>query len=305
MAWLVAENKGVACMNDWALGLMGIAGGLLVAGGIGWAAGDYSIAIGGWPVFVLCGLFAYGVQWLMFVHAWAKHTEQYFDLTGSITYIVMVVSGALLAGVSDPRSLLLVALIVVWALRLGPFLYKRVRNAGEDRRFRTLKHSFPLFLMTWTLQGTWVFITACCALAAITAQQSVPMGLPFWLGLGLWVLGFVIEVTADQQKSAFRADKANADKFITTGLWAWSRHPNYFGEIVLWLGIAVIAYPVLEGGQLATLISPIFVVVLLTFISGVRMLENRANKAWGEDPDYQRYKRSTPVLMMWPPRRDA
>ena len=287
--------------NDWVLGALGISGSLLVAVLIAWAGGSYSAIAGGWPVFVLCGVFAYLVQWVMFVHAWVKKTEHYYDLTGSATYIVMVVSGALLAGTSDPRSLLLVALIVVWALRLGPFLFFRVRKAGEDRRFRSIKASFPVFLMTWTLQGTWVFITASCALAAITSQQSVPIGTPFWLGLALWVVGFVIEVTADQQKTAFRALPENADKFITSGLWAWSRHPNYFGEIVLWLGIAVMAYPVLVGWQLATLISPLFVVVLLTFISGVRMLENRANKAWGEDPDYQAYKARTPVLLLRPP----
>jgi steroid 5-alpha reductase family enzyme len=289
-------------MNDWILGGLGIAGGLLVAVLIGWAGSSYSVVAGGWPVFVLCGVFAYLVQWLMFVHAWVKRTEHYFDLTGSITYIVMVVSGALLSGASDPRSLLLVALIVVWALRLGPFLFLRIRKAGEDRRFRSIKASFPVFLMTWTLQGTWVFITACCALAAITSLHSVPIDVPFWIGLSLWVFGFVIEVTADQQKSAFRAKPENADRFIRSGLWAWSRHPNYFGEIVLWLGIAMIAYPVLVGWQLVTLISPLFVVVLLTFISGVRMLENRADKTWGDDPEYQAYKRNTPVLMLWPPR---
>jgi len=292
-------------MNDWTLGALGIAGSLAVAVLIAWAGSSYSAVAGGWPVFVLCGLFAYLVQWVMFVHAWLQRTEHFYDLTGSITYIVMVVSGALLAGATDPRSLLLVALIVVWALRLGPFLFLRVRKAGEDRRFRSIKQSFPIFLMTWTLQGTWVFITACCALAAITSAQSVPIGTPFWIGLALWVFGFVVEVTADQQKTAFRSKPENADRFITTGLWAWSRHPNYFGEIVLWLGIAIMSYPALIGWQLVTLISPLFVVVLLTFISGVRMLENRAEKAWGEDPDYQAYKRSTPVLMLWPPRSNA
>ena len=102
-----------------------------------------------------------------------------------------------------------------------------------------------------------------------------------------------------------RADPANADKFITHGLWAWSRHPNYFGEIILWCGIAVISYPALVGLQVFTLISPIFVVVLLTAISGVRMLETRGNRKWGDDPGYQAYKRATPVLVMWPPKKAA
>ena len=288
-------------MNDWTLGALGIAGSLTVAVLIAWAGSSYSAVTAGWPVFVLCGVFAYLVQWLMFVHAWVKRTEHFYDLTGSITYIVMVVSGALLAGASDPRSLLLVALIVVWALRLGPFLFLRVRKAGEDRRFRSIKQSFPVFLMTWTLQGTWVFITACCALAAITSAQSVPIGTPFWIGLALWVSGFVIEVTADQQKTAFRANPDNANRFITTGLWAWSRHPNYCGENLLWIGIALIALPALSGWALVTLISPVFVYVLLTRISGIPLLESRSDAKWGDDPEYQAYKERTPVLWLRPP----
>jgi steroid 5-alpha reductase family enzyme len=86
-------------------------------------------------------------------------------------------------------------------------------------------------------------------------------------------------------------------------LWGWSRHPNYFGEIVLWCGIAIMAYPVLLGAQVITLLAPLFVILQLTLISGVRMLEARADRRWGEDPAYQAYKRRTPVLMLWPPAR--
>ncbi len=288
--------------SDWAVGMSGIVGALTVAALIAWAGSTNSASVAGWPVFLVCGVFAFLVQWVVFVHAWLKQTELFYDLTGSLTYIVMIIAAVLLSGARDTGALLIAALILIWAVRLGPFLYKRTKNAGEDRRFRKLKTSFPMYLMTWTLQGTWVFITACCALAAIVSPQAVPLGLSFWGGLTLWIFGFAVEVIADRQKSAFRADPANANKFINTGLWAWSRHPNYFGEIVLWCGIAMMAAPILVGWQLATLISPLFVVVLLTFISGVRMLENRANKQWGDDPDYQAYKRSTPTLVLMPPR---
>ncbi len=290
-------------MSDWLRGTLGVVAALTVAAGVAWAGSSHGVAINGLPVFLLCGVFAYLVQWLVFLHAWFSKSELYFDLTGSVTYIVMVLAAMVLAGATDPRSLALGLLIVVWALRLGPFLFQRIKRAGEDRRFRRLRESFPMFFMTWTLQGTWVFITAGCALAAITAQNSVPLGVPFWLGLALWLAGFAVEVVADRQKTAFRADPDNARRFITTGLWGWSRHPNYFGEIVLWLGIAVMAFPALVGWQLLTLISPLFVVVLLTFISGVPLLERRAQKTWGEDPEYQDYVRNTPMLMLWPPRR--
>lgn len=284
-------------MKDWMTAGPGIVAALGIAMLIAWAGSQHGVAAGGWPVFVLCGVFAFLVQWVVFVHAWLTHSERFFDLTGSLTYIVMVVSAVVLSGTSDFRGLLLAGLIVVWAARLGPFLYNRIKNAGEDRRFRSMRHSFPMFLMTWTLQGTWVFITACCALAAITTTRPVAPDVWLLLGTGLWLLGFALEVVADRQKSAFRANPDNAHRYIDSGLWAWSRHPNYFGEMVLWLGIAVIAWPVLQGWQYATLISPVFVYVLLRYISGVRMLDHRAKKLWGEEPEYQEYRRRTPMLI--------
>ena len=119
-------------------------------------------------------------------------------------------------------------------------------------------------------------------------------------GLLIWAAGFAIEATADVQKSRFRADPANRGAFIHTGLWAWSRHPNYFGEIVLWIGVAVIALPVLQGWQYVTLISPLFVILLLTRVSGVPLLEKRADEKWGGQDDYEAYKRRTPVLVILP-----
>ncbi len=155
--------------------------------------------------------------------------------------------------------------------------------------------------MAWTLQGLWVLLTAACALAIITGGNREPLGIIGYIGIAVWTFGILIEIISDQQKNAFRADSANDGKFITTGLWAWSRHPNYFGEIVLWTGMAIIAVPILEGWQWATLISPVFVFFLLTRVSGVNMLEERADARWGGQDDYEAYKRSTPVLVMKPP----
>jgi len=194
-------------------------------------------------------------------------------------------------------------LIAVWAVRLGSFLFIRVTADGSDGRFDTLKPDFPRFLMTWTLQGLWVLLTAACALAAICAADRVALGGWAIVGALIWLVGFAIEVVSDSQKRAFRRDPANRGRFITTGLWSWSRHPNYFGEIALWLGIALIAFPALQGWQHATLISPVFVYVLLTRISGVPLLESRGKRKWGEDPEYQAYKARTPVLVPRPPSR--
>lgn len=273
---------------------------LSIAAAIGWAGSQGGERVGGIPVFALCGALCFGLNWLVFVHAYAAQTERYFDLTGSLTYL-SVVACAVALGSRDPRALLLALLVGIWALRLGTFLFRRIRREGADRRFDALKPDFARFLLTWTLQGLWVFVTASCALAAITATTAERLGPFAAFGTAVWMAGFAIEAVADRQKSVFRADPANRDRFITTGLWAWSRHPNYCGEILLWIGVALIALPALSGWPLVTLVSPLFVYVLLTRISGIPLLESRSDAKWGGDSEYQAYKARTPVLWLRPP----
>jgi steroid 5-alpha reductase family enzyme len=253
------------------------------------------------PLFALSVGLAFLIQWLAFVPAYMLQSERFYDLTGSITYISVTTLAVLLGPVIDARSILLLALVVIWAVRLGTFLFRRIQKAGKDARFDALKPSFPRFLLAWTLQGLWVTFTLSAALAAITADTRRELGLFALAGLLVWILGFAFEVVADAQKSRFRADPDNKGKYIDTGLWAWSRHPNYFGEIVLWIGVAIIALPILRGWQWVTLVSPVFVAVLLTRISGVPMLEKRADEKWGGQEDYEAYKARTPVLIPRPP----
>jgi len=276
---------------------------LLVAAGIGWAGSQDGRLFEGVPLFAVLGLVAFLIQWMVFVPSYIAQTEHYFDLTGSLTYLLLVVLAVLFSGATDTRSLVLAALVAVWALRLGSFLFLRVKQQGADRRFDKIKPSFPRFLMTWTLQGLWVFLTLSAALVAITSRYQAPMEWIGLLGMLVFTVGFVIEVVADRQKSQFRADPANEGAFIRSGLWAWSRHPNYFGEITLWVGIFMIAAPVLVGWHWVTVLSPLFVFVLLTRISGVPMLEARARKRWGNDPEFQDYVARTPVLVPRPPKQ--
>jgi len=257
--------------------------------------------VGGFPVFALCVVIAFVIQWVAFVPAYLLQTERFFDLTGSITYIVVVVVGALLSAEVDARSFLLLAMVVIWAVRLGSYLFLRIRKAGADKRFDDIKPSFPRFLNTWTLQALWVTLTLAAALAAITSAQRVALGTVTAIGLVVWVVGIGLEATADAQKSRFRADPANKGRFIHSGIWSWSRHPNYFGEILLWVGVAIVALPVLRGWQWVTLISPVFVALLLLRVSGVPMLEKAADDKWGGQADYEAYKSRTSVLVPRPP----
>lgn len=281
---------------------IGIVGALLIGALVVFAGSDGSSKVGSISVFALCGLLAYAINWVVFVPSNRAKTEHYFDLTGSATYLTVTTVALVLSGGLDARAIIVGIMVWVWALRLGSFLFRRVRRAGRDGRFDRIKTDPLRFFMTWTLQGLWVLLTLAAALAIITGTERQPIGWVAVVGIAVWVAGFAIESVADWQKSVFRKDSANAGRFITSGLWAWSRHPNYFGEIVLWTGIAIMALPVLSGWRWITLISPVFVVLLLTRVSGIPMLEDRAEKRWGEEEAYRQYTSHTPVLIPRPPR---
>jgi steroid 5-alpha reductase family enzyme len=274
---------------------------IVIGASMSLAGSDGGDRVGALPVFALCGALAFAVNWLAFIPAALARTEHFYDLTGGITYITVTAVAVALAGELDLRATLVAAMVMVWALRLSSFLFLRISKAGKDSRFDEIKHKPARFLMAWTLQGLWVLLTAAAALAVITGGERVPLGAVGIFGILVWAAGMLIEIVADRQKSAFKADPGNAGRFINTGLWAWSRHPNYFGEILLWTGMAIVAIPVLQGWQWATLISPVFVAVLLIKVSGIPLLEARADKLWGGDEDYEAYKRKTPVLFLKPP----
>ena len=274
---------------------------LIVIGALVALAGSQGGAtLGGVPIFAITVGLAFLIQWLAFIPAYLFQTEKFFDLTGSITYISVVGVAVCYSRYStdlDARSILLAALVIIWALRLGTFLFGRIQKAGKDDRFDEIKPSFIRFLNFWTVQGLWVTFTAATALVGITTLTRKDLDVFAIVGLLVWVFGFVFEVIADTQKSRFNANPDNKGKFIQTGLWSRSRHPNYFGEIILWVGIAIIVIPVLQGWQWIAMISPLFVTLLLTRVSGVTLLEKKADKKWGGQEDYEAYKKNTPVLV--------
>ena len=264
------------------------------------AGSQNGATLGGAPVFAIAVALAFLIQWLVFIPSYIFQTEKFFDLTGSLTYITVTGLAVCYSRYSvplDARSILLAALVIVWALRLGSFLFSRIQKAGKDDRFDELKPNFFRFLNVWTIQGLWVTFTAAAAWVAIANTSRRELDVFAIVGLLVWLLGFAFEVIADSQKSRFNADPANKGKFIRTGLWSRSRHPNYFGEIVLWIGVTIITIPVLQGWQWVAMISPVFVAILLTRISGIPLLQKKADAKWGGQADYEEYKKNTPVLI--------
>lgn len=272
---------------------------LIIGALVALAGSQGGAALGGIPLFALAVAAAFAIQILVFIPAMILRTERFFDLTGSLTFLAISVALVLLTPMPDARSWILAAMVILWAARLGSFLALRVHKAGSDGRFEEIKGSPVRFLQVWVIQGAWVSITAAAAWIAIStdAAARAPIGWLTVVGIVVWLLGMTIEIVADAQKSAFRADPSNKDEFIRTGLWSRSRHPNYFGEIVIWVGVFLTAAPVLAGWQWVAILSPLFVILLLTRVSGIPLLEARAEKKWGDRADYVEYRENTPALI--------
>lgn len=272
--------------------------------GFAYLAGSNSSDVWGYQAVLVCAAIAFAVNWLAFIPSAAAQSDKFYDTTGALTYLsVMSVAAYTAWPLSLPKAVI-AGMVALWTIRLGSFLFTRIHAAGgTDSRFAQIKINPARFLVAWTLQAVWVIFTASAALIAITSDSELPMGAFFWIGALIWIVGFGFEAVADKQKSRFKADPANEGKFISTGLWAWSQHPNYFGEITLWFGILVMAVPVLSGWSWLAVISPVFVYMLLTRISGINLLDKSAKERWGDDPDYQAYTKNTPVLFPSPPKK--
>ena len=261
-----------------------------------------SVDFGRIPLFAMCSSLILLVHLFVFIPSWIYKTEHYFDLTGSVSYVGAVGCAYYFNTDSTIRQTVLASLIAIWALRLGTFLFLRVKRIGKDVRFDRLKQNFLRFAMTWCLSALWVILTAAAALATLTTEGQSGVDIFMVVGILIWIVGFTFEAVSDMQKNTFRADPKNEHRLIASGLWAWSRHPNYFGEIILWFGIAIIAFPALSGLNYATLLSPVFVWFLLTKISGVPLLEAKAEKQWENDLKYIAYRNATPRLVPHPPK---
>ena len=266
-----------------------------------WAGAQNGPTILGFPALLFIVSIGFLIHWVIFIPSYLMRTEKFYDITGTIAYLAMITTSVYVvsstAGTLAFRSKVVVVMVIVWAMRLGLFLFIRVLKVGEDSRFEDAKNSFVTFLMFFNISGLWVFLTTANALTLILNNSDLFGDFQFFVGLTIWIIGFSFEVIADEQKRRFRKKTENQGMFIVSGLWSISRHPNYFGEILIWTGMAIISLPVLSGWQYATLISPIFVTLLLTRISGVNLLEESADKKWGHLDNYQDYKKNTAVLV--------
>ncbi len=270
---------------------------LICIGLINFAGQNIDIEIRGINAFTFILIVAVLLQIIFFIPSFLLKTEKYYDLVGSLTYITTVSLAYFSVENKTMIDSIIYFYVMVWALRLGIYLFRRVRNDGKDVRFEQAKKHFLWFLQYWMGQALWVSLTACTAIIGILSPEDDLLPVLAMIGMALWLSGFTIESVSDYQKRVFRKENDPSEAFIHTGLWARSRHPNYFGEIMLWTGIAVIALNTLTGIEYITLVSPIFVYILLTRMSGINKLEQIADERYGHLEEYQRYKRNTHVLV--------
>ena len=272
--------------------------------GLSAAVGGHSHAsLGGLPAVVLAMLIAVGLQWLAFVPAYLLSSERFYDLVGTSTFLLMAGLGLWVAhanGQAGVHHFLIALAVGLWSLRLVTFLTRRIHETGKDGRFDEIKHSFPRFLMAWTAQAMWIFTTSFAMIILLTSKR--PFVLDAWvvIGLCIWAVGWTIEVVADQQKKRFRLRNASGERWIDEGLWAYARHPNYFGEILLWTGLFIAGLGHYEGLQWLAICSPVFVYGLLTRGSGVPLLQERALAKWGHLEEFAAYQRRTNLLIPLP-----
>ena len=244
---------------------------------------------------------ALAVNGAFFAVAAARRTDVVTDLSYSLTFALLAVV-LLLTGAAEPVQLVASLLVVVWAVRLGTYLFRRIMRMKVDHRFDGMRDEPLRFARFWLLQA----ITVAVVMLPVSylLDQENPPGLGVWsvVGVAVWLVGLLVEAFADAQKSAFRAKEENSGRFIASGLWRYSRHPNYFGEMLVWWGLFLYAVPVLHGAAFAVVIGPVFITLLLLFVSGIPPLERSADEKYGSDAAYRDYKRRTSILVPLPPR---
>lgn len=237
-----------------------------------------------------------------FITALLKRNNGIADIAWGPGFIATGWAVFLLRGQGLPRQWLVLALVTTWGGRLAWHIFRRNRGKEEDFRYAAWRRQWGRwfvarsFLQVFLLQGFFMLLILAPVLLVV-GQGQPPLNWLDFLGALIWLKGFLFEVIGDRQLAAFRKDPANRGELIGSGLWRFSRHPNYFGEALGWWGIAVIALSAPRGWL--GLAGPIVITFLLLFVSGVPLLE----KKYAGRPDWEEYKKKTSMFIPWFPKK--
>jgi len=244
------------------------------------------------------------IQAFFFLFAASFKTDKVTDLSYGLTFIFIanywLFRGADTAGLYE---IALSAMVTIWGLRIAGYLLFRILKTGTDSRFDDKRNDLVKFGKFWLLQGIAVWVIMIPVVYILTRAETTSMPLVAVVGAGIWLTGLVIETLADAQLYKFRFVKKKEDKktaWIDEGLWHYSRHPNYFGEMLVWWGLFVYGIGVYEGLGWLAIVGPLFITLLLRYGSGIPILEKANDKRWGGKKEYQEYKKSTNLVIIGP-----
>ena len=252
---------------------------------------------------VAVGIGAMAIQAVFFLFAASFRTDKVTDLSYSLSFVVLAVALLVLSSEPTAPRVLVTAAIVLWGARLGTYLLARVIRTGRDVRFDSIRDRVLRFAGFWLLQGVTVWVVMLPAAVLNSAPPTTGLHWATILGGSLWLLGFIIEALADAQKYRFRSNAENEGRWVNMGLWRYSRHPNYFGEMLCWWGIWIVSLRALSGWLWLTALSPFFLTLMLLFVTGIPTVEKRASQKYGEVEEYREYRRTTNSLVPGPRRR--
>jgi steroid 5-alpha reductase family enzyme len=248
-------------------------------------------------------LLTISIQMFFFVLAYTLKTDKFTDITYSMTFILLTVLLFFFKPTKSIPTIILSISLFTWAARLGLYLFKRIRRMGKDERFNERRDNFVRFLIFWIFQGITVWTLMIPPVLLLSYEGNEAINGLFILGITFWALGFLIEIISDRQKFLFKSLKENKRRWIETGFWKYSRHPNYFGESLLWWGIYLAVLSQLGLGFWWAIVSPLYILLILLFVSGIPLLEKQAQEKYGQNTDYQEYKERTSLFIPWFPKK--
>lgn len=249
----------------------------------------------------LTAIITVAFQFSFFLITYALRFDKLTDFAGSTNFLLLAIVTLTVGGAYTPRQIVITACVLVWGTRLCAFLLYRIILWGEDRRFDDKRGNLANLAVFWSLQAVWVWTVSLPVTIVNSKSDTASLSALDYVGWTVFAFGFILEATADQQKLWFKQSEASRGRWTDVGVWAYSRHPNFFGEMIIWWGLYISALNDLEGGEHAAVASPIFITLLLMFVSGIPLLEKSADEKHGHKEEYMAYKKRTSVLILFPP----
>lgn len=245
---------------------------------------------------LLASLVANGV---FFIIALLLKTDVFTDITYSMTFVILTLFLFFTSGKTDILQLLTAICVVLWGFRLGGYLLWRIIHIKVDHRFDDKRDSFIRFGFFWLLQAVavWAVMLSVYGIINRPGMDTIPWY--FFAGIPFALLGLLVETVADLQKYTFKSKPEGKGAFMRTGIWKYSRHPNYFGDMLFWWSISFPGLFLFKGFEFLYFLGPLFISLLLRFVSGVPLLEKSAKEKWGDDPEFQEYQKTTSLVIPW------